>query len=69
VIFIQIVRHATRRGERPRVHERPTVSDVISVVRKTSSKCESRAAHGAARMRDSQAENSFFHVVELVGRE
>ena len=68
VIFLPIARHATRRGERPRVHDRPTVSDVISEVGKTSSKRESRAAHGAARMTDSQAENSFFHVVELVGR-
>jgi hypothetical protein len=50
---------------RPRVHERPTVSDVISEGRKTSSKRDSRAAHGAARIDRGPVKNSFFHVVEL----
>ena len=53
------------KSARPRVHEQPTVSDVISEVGKTSSKHDGRAAHGAARVDRRHAESSFFHVVEL----
>jgi len=54
-----------RSDERPHVHERPTVSDVISEDGKTSPKRDRRAAHGAARIDRGPAQDSFFHVVEL----
>lgn len=44
------------------------VSSAIGEESKTSSKPDSRAAHGAARIDRGPAENSFFHGVELEAR-
>ena len=57
--------HQRQDSDRRRVHERATVSDAISEGDKTSSKRDSRAAHGEARTDRCPAKNSFFRVVEL----
>src|SRR5262249_19760395 len=56
-------------GARPCVHERATASAAISEGRKPSSKRDSCAAHGDARLDRSQVENSVFRGVELGARE
>ena len=57
-----------RHHARARVHERATVSNAIRGDGKTSSKRESRAPQGGARLDRGCVENSFFRVVELEAR-